>query len=57
VDPRPYNVIKVAKSNVLVEIDDPQLAPYSNQRFMVYDRADNVVTGCTIKVNSDDPHR
>lgn len=42
---------------MLVEFDKPQLAACSNQRFVVYDRADNVVTGGTIKVASEDPYR
>jgi tRNA-specific 2-thiouridylase len=47
-DPRPCRVAAVSESGITVEFDEPQFAPSSGQKLVLYDDSDYVVVGGTI---------
>ncbi len=47
-DPQPCKLIDVNETTVTVEFDQPQFAPCSSQRLILYNSDDNIVAGGTI---------
>ena len=47
-DPQPCKIIDVGQNDVMIDFDQPQFAPSSGQKLVLYDSDDNIIAGGTI---------